>query len=143
MTRQDQNEAFLLTSFLYGGNADYIDALYARYKSDPRSVEPSWAEFFSGLSDSVEDVKKNAEGPSWQRKDWPRPRNDELVSAFDGDWGEVAVKVQRRWPKGKGRRKAGFRRRRDAGDADSIHAIMMIAPTACADICTPISTRGP
>src|SRR5690554_907994 len=127
MARQDQNEAFLLTSFLYGGNADYIDALYARYKSDPRSVEPSWAEFFSGLSDSVEDVKKNAEGPSWQRKDWPRPRNGELVSAFDGDWGEVAVKVQKAvTEKAKAEEKPVSDVDVMQATRDSIHAIMMI-----------------
>ncbi|WP_116652557.1 2-oxoglutarate dehydrogenase E1 component [Pelagibacterium sediminicola] len=127
MTRQDQNEAFLLTSFLYGGNADYIDALYARYKSDPQSVEPSWAEFFSGLSDSIEDVKKNAEGPSWQRKDWPRPRNGDLVSAFDGDWGEVAVKVQKAVAeKAKAEEKPVSDVDVMQATRDSIHAIMMI-----------------
>ena len=32
MARQDQaNDQFSLTSFLYGGNADYIDALYAEH----------------------------------------------------------------------------------------------------------------
>ena len=35
MTRQDKNEQFLLSSFLYGGNASYIEELYARYKTDP------------------------------------------------------------------------------------------------------------
>ena len=29
MSRQDANAAFARTSFLYGGNADYIDELYA------------------------------------------------------------------------------------------------------------------
>ena len=33
MSRQDANAAFALTSFLYGGNAAYIDDLYARYES--------------------------------------------------------------------------------------------------------------
>ena len=35
MSRQDANAAFALTSFLYGGNAAYIDDLYARYQIDP------------------------------------------------------------------------------------------------------------
>ncbi|WMT86853.1 2-oxoglutarate dehydrogenase E1 component [Pelagibacterium sp. 26DY04] len=127
MARQDQNETFLLTSFLYGGNADYIEALYARYKADPKSVDPSWAEFFSNLSDSADQVKQNAEGPSWQRRDWPRTANGELVSALDGDWGAVAVKAQ----------KAVSEKARASGQEvspqaimqatrDSIHAIMMI-----------------
>ena len=32
MSRQDANAAFARTSFLYGGNADYIEDLYARYE---------------------------------------------------------------------------------------------------------------
>ena len=32
MSRQDANAAFALTSFLYGGNAPYIEDLYARYE---------------------------------------------------------------------------------------------------------------
>ena len=39
MSRQDANSAFALTSFLYGGNADYIDKLYARYEADPQAVD--------------------------------------------------------------------------------------------------------
>ncbi|WP_404401118.1 2-oxoglutarate dehydrogenase E1 component [Pelagibacterium halotolerans] len=127
MARQDQNEAFLLTSFLYGGNADYIEDLYARFKTDPKGVDPSWADFFTNLSDSPDDVKKNASGPSWRRTDWPRVTNGELVSALDGDWGEIAVKAQ----------KAATEKAKAAGapvstesvmqaTRDSIHAIMMI-----------------
>src|SRR5437868_6237219 len=28
-------------------------------------------------------------GPSWQRPHWPQPARSELVSALDGDWGEL------------------------------------------------------
>ena len=38
MTRQDKNEQFLLSSFLYGGNASYIEDLYNRYKTMIYSV---------------------------------------------------------------------------------------------------------
>ena len=37
MSRQDANAAFARTSFLYGGNADYIEDLYARYEADPKA----------------------------------------------------------------------------------------------------------
>jgi 2-oxoglutarate dehydrogenase E1 component len=127
MARQDQNETFLLTSFLYGGNADYIEALYARYKTDPKSVDASWAEFFSNLSDSADQVRQNAEGPSWRRRDWPRAGNGELVSALDGDWGELAVKAQKAVTEKAG--KAGQQASPEAilqATRDSIHAIMMI-----------------
>jgi 2-oxoglutarate dehydrogenase E1 component len=95
MTRQEKNDAFLLTSFLYGGNADYIEQLYSRYKADPNSVDATWSSFFSRLDDSDGVAEKNAAGPSWGRKDWPQPASGELVSALDGNWAEVAVKTEK------------------------------------------------
>ena len=93
MTRQEKNEQFLLSSFLYGGNAEYIDDLYSRYKTNPSSIDPTWASYFSRLEDTTADVKKNAEGPSWARPDWPQIANGDLVSALDGNWGEIVVKT--------------------------------------------------
>ncbi|MGZ3410449.1 MAG: 2-oxoglutarate dehydrogenase E1 component [Rhizomicrobium sp.] len=89
MSRQDANAAFALTSFLYGGNATYVDDLYARYQIDPSSVGAEWQAFFAGMKDSANDVVRNAHGPSWQKPNWPlQPRGD-LISALDGDWAEV------------------------------------------------------
>ena len=65
MSRQDANAAFALTSFLYGGNAPYIDDLYARYEADPKAVDAEWQSFFQSLKDNAADVDKNAHGPSW------------------------------------------------------------------------------
>jgi 2-oxoglutarate dehydrogenase E1 component len=93
MTRQEKNEQFLLSSFLYGGNASYIEDLYTRFKTDPKSVDPTWASYFGRLEDSAADAKKNADGPSWARADWPQTANGELVSALDGNWGEIVVKA--------------------------------------------------
>ena len=64
MSRQDANAAFALTSFLYGGNAAYIDDLYARYEADPKAVDAEWQAFFQSLKDDAGDVAKNAHGPS-------------------------------------------------------------------------------
>ena len=97
MTRQEKNEQFLLSSFLYGGNADYIERLYARYKADPGSVDATWASYFGRLEDSAQDALRSAEGPSWRRPDWPQPANGELVSALDGNWAEaerIALKAR-------------------------------------------------
>ncbi|MCT4656198.1 MAG: 2-oxoglutarate dehydrogenase E1 component [Cohaesibacter sp.] len=87
MARQDANEAFALTSFLYGGNASYIEDLYARYQENPAAVEAEWQGFFQDLKDNREDVIAGARGASWKRPDWPIPASGELVSALDGDWG--------------------------------------------------------
>jgi 2-oxoglutarate dehydrogenase E1 component len=93
MSRQDTNSAFAQTSFLYGGNADYIDKLYARYEADPQAVDAQWRLFFSGLKDTAHDVVQNARGPSWQRADWPPAPNGDFISAFETEWGEVERSV--------------------------------------------------
>ncbi|ABM44563.1 2-oxoglutarate dehydrogenase E1 component [Bartonella bacilliformis] len=80
------NDVFAQTSFLYGGNANYIDQLYAEYEKNPDSVDLQWRAFFENLQDNKEDVLKNAEGASWQRNHWPLKESGELVSALDGDW---------------------------------------------------------
>jgi len=89
MSRQDANAAFAQSSFLYGGNAAYIEDLQARFEADPKSVDAEWQAFFASLKDNPVEVERSARGPSWERADWPRPERGELVSALDGDWGEV------------------------------------------------------
>jgi 2-oxoglutarate dehydrogenase E1 component len=89
MARQDANEAFAQTAFLYGGNAPYIEDLYARYQQDPKSVDAEWQAFFGGLKDEGATVAKNARGASWKRPNWPVAQNGELVSALDGNWAQV------------------------------------------------------
>jgi 2-oxoglutarate dehydrogenase E1 component len=46
---RSSNAIFEETSFLSGANAQFVEALYAQYLSDPNSVEPSWAQYFAGL----------------------------------------------------------------------------------------------
>ena len=63
MTRQDTNEAFCSTSFLYGGNAAYIEDLYARYEEDPASVDADWRELLRARSRTTGATSsKNADG---------------------------------------------------------------------------------
>src|SRR5919199_2555191 len=87
MARQDLNEIFAQTGFLYGANAAYIEDLYARYAQDPNSVDAEWKAFFGALKDDDRIVAKNAEGASWARPNWPIAANGELVAALDGNWG--------------------------------------------------------
>ncbi len=69
MSRQQANQAFLDTAFLYGANAPYIEDLYARYQENPASVDAGWREFFSNFSDQPSDALKLARGASWTRPD--------------------------------------------------------------------------
>ena len=91
------NEVLAGTSFLYGGNAAFIEDLYARYQENPDSVDADWKQFFSGLKDNKDDVIKEARGASWSRPDWPAHANGELVSALDSNWTayerEIATKI--------------------------------------------------
>jgi 2-oxoglutarate dehydrogenase E1 component len=93
MSRQDANAAFALSSFLQGANGAYIDELYAQYEKDPASVDSDWRDFFKSLNDTPSDVRKNADGPSWERTNWPLAPNDDLTSALDGNWAQVEKAV--------------------------------------------------
>ena len=86
MTRQDVNQALLQTSFLYGANSAYIEALQAKYEKDPMSVEPGWRDFFAALGDDPASVAKTASGASWKKPHWPQTPKGDLISALDGDW---------------------------------------------------------
>ena len=91
MTEQSPNSQFHASSFLQGANADYIDQLQARYAADPASVDAQWAEFFRALGDTEVDAKRQAEGPSWARADWPPVPNDDLTAALTGEWPAAKV----------------------------------------------------
>jgi 2-oxoglutarate dehydrogenase E1 component len=125
MSRQDANAAFALSSFLYGGNAAYIEDLYAKYEADPKSVEAEWQAFFGSLKDSSADVTKSAQGASWKKS--PIIARDETLSALDGNWAETEKKLG-----DKVRAKAqGAGVELSATDVqqatrDSIHALMLI-----------------
>ncbi len=86
MTRQDVNQALLQTSFLYGANSAYIEALQAKYEQDPLSVEPGWRDFFAALGDDPASVVKTARGASWRKPNWPATPKGDLINALDGDW---------------------------------------------------------
>jgi 2-oxoglutarate dehydrogenase E1 component len=124
MSRQDANAAFALSSFLYGGNAAYIEDLFARYEADPKSVDAEWQAFFGSMKDGA-DAAKSARGASWKRP--PLIERNDLLSALDGQWAETEKKLG-----DKVRAKA-----QDAGvelspvdvqqaTRDSIHALMLI-----------------
>jgi 2-oxoglutarate dehydrogenase E1 component len=91
MSRQDANAAFALTSFLYGGNAGYIEELQARYAKDPGGVDPEWQAFFKSVGDDVQ--RNGAQQPSWKQADWPSRSRSELTAALDGDWPAVEERI--------------------------------------------------
>ncbi len=121
------NDVLNSTSFLYGGNATFIEDLYARYQQDPSSVDADWQQFFSDLKDNGADVIAQARGASWQRADWPVASNGELVSALDGNWPayerQIGDKIDKKAKAGGASLSEEQLRR---ATLDSVRALMMI-----------------
>ena len=80
--RSSQNQTFLETSFLFGGNAVYLEQMAAKYAEDPSSVPQSWRAFFEEVGDDRDAQQKAAKGPAWKRADWPRGANGEMTAAL-------------------------------------------------------------
>ena len=128
MSRQDANAIFARTSFLYGGNAAYIEDLYAKYEADPAAVDAEWRAFFQSLKDEKADVVKSARGASWKKPNWPRACRTAIWSPRSTANGPK--------PKRRSARKSPRRRRPRASSSppptcmqatrDSIHALMLI-----------------
>ena len=127
MSRQDANATFALTSFLYGGNASYIEDLYAKYEANPASVDAEWQSFFKSLKDDPASVTKSAQGASWRKPNWPVRANGDLVAALDGDWAGTEKAIGEKI-KGKAQTRGVELSSADVQQAtrDSIHALMLI-----------------
>jgi len=81
MNKTDLTAAFEQSSFLYGGNARYVEDLYSTFKQNPAAVDAHWRQFFSELENGAVPHQ-----PSWAKKNWPPVADDELTAALDGDW---------------------------------------------------------
>jgi 2-oxoglutarate dehydrogenase E1 component len=110
------------TSFLYGGNAAFVEDLYERYAKDPNSVEPSWRAYFESLREAPQTIAAAAAEPSWTRAPTPAQRPDWL-SAVDGLWPAVEAKVAKAIVE---KKPAASETDVRAATLDSVRAIMMI-----------------
>ncbi len=128
MGHESGNDIFNQTSFLYGGNAAYIEELYARYQENPGAVDESWKSFFQALADEQTAAGK-ARGASWKRPNWPVVPKGELISALDGDWPAVEKAIGDKL-KGKAASEAKGAEISEAqvkeAARDSVRALMMI-----------------
>jgi 2-oxoglutarate dehydrogenase E1 component len=116
------NEVLAETSFLYGGNAAFVEDLYAKWVADPNAVEPSWRAFFASLSDRADEVKRATQKPAWTKPAAPAPRPDWL-SAIDGMWPAVEAKLGAKVAE---KKPAASQDEVRAATLDSLRAIMMI-----------------
>ena len=81
MNKTDLTAAFEQSSFLYGGNAKFVEDLFNTFKRDPAAVDVHWRQFFSGLEGGG-----TPHQPSWAKTNWPPAADDELTAALDSDW---------------------------------------------------------
>ena len=116
------NEILAETSFLYGGNAGFVEDLHARWASDPGSVDPSWQAFFGQLADRADDVRRANVPPAWTPAPTPQPR-PEWLSAIDGMWPAVDAKLSAKIAAARPTASPDEIR---ASTLDSLRAIMMI-----------------
>src|SRR5580698_7202167 len=116
------NEVLAETSFLYGGNAGFVEDLHARWAENPNSVEPSWRAFFESIRDKASEVVQAAAQPSWTPEPVAEPR-PEWMSAIDGMWPAMDAKLEARISAAAPAATADEIRARTL---DSLRAIMMI-----------------
>jgi len=92
--RSAKNDLFEQTSFLFGTNAQFIEALYARWLDDSDSVDADWQAFFAELGQKALQPAQVGRGPEWRRDAKLNLSNGELIGALTGDWGEGAPAPQ-------------------------------------------------
>jgi 2-oxoglutarate dehydrogenase E1 component len=120
MNKTDLVTAFEQTSFLYGGNANFIETLYAQFLENPSSVDPNWRQFFAGLEDDRTKARAAIGGPSWAERGWPPSDGGEFLSLLGA--GQPAAIAARPAPSARAPSLDEARR----ATMDSVRALMMI-----------------
>ncbi len=68
-------------SYIANAHVTYIDELYASYKSDPASIDPSWKEFFDGFDFALANYGQNENGSETAKlASQPAPINGSLAT---------------------------------------------------------------
>ena len=74
-----KNKIFQTTSFLSKSNSSYIEEMYEKFCNSPDDVPDSWRQYFDGITDNHNIVKKEISGVSWA------PKKMKLSSDIDPD----------------------------------------------------------
>ncbi len=123
--RSAPNTAFLDSGFLFGANAAFIEAQYARFLSDPNALDPSWRMYFASMEEAPDAAREGLKKPDWSNGELIPP--SEETALFDGNWDAVEATVANKL----GRRAADRGASISALDLqavakDSVKALMMI-----------------
>ena len=89
MSRQPQNQAFQVTSFLNGANAAYIEEMQSVYEQNPGSVSDEWRLFFESLHDTSAKSHTDTSGPSWAVPMHKLEQGGEMIAALTGNYDQL------------------------------------------------------
>lgn len=67
-------------SFIANAHVSYLDELYASFKSDPNSIDPSWKEFFEGFDFALTNYDADSSEASPSSNGKPQPKNGSLAT---------------------------------------------------------------
>ncbi|MEN2281857.1 2-oxoglutarate dehydrogenase E1 component [Algoriphagus sp. SE2] len=67
-------------SFIANAHISYIDELYASFRSDPSSIDPSWKEFFEGFDFALTNYDVDGNGAETALSGKPAPKNGALAT---------------------------------------------------------------
>ncbi|CAN5147117.1 2-oxoglutarate dehydrogenase E1 component [soil metagenome] len=87
------NQLLSETTFLYGGNAAFVEDLYARYAADPASVPADWRAYFDAFGEQPQAIAAADHEPSWAKPTAPSGPRPDWLSAIDGMWPAVEAKI--------------------------------------------------
>jgi len=85
MASNKNNSVFEKTSFLQGSNSPFIKELYLQYLENPLTVPESWKEFFDGLNEDQEIIRKEILGPSWAPKNIGKIKNNNIQKNIENE----------------------------------------------------------
>ena len=60
-----KNKIFEITSFLSASNNDYINEMYKKFVNQDDDLPNSWKQYFDGLEEDNNQIKKNISGVHW------------------------------------------------------------------------------
>jgi 2-oxoglutarate dehydrogenase E1 component len=80
------NDIMEATSFLSGANTPFLEELYARWRDDPESVDPSWRAFFAELGDKGFAAPRDVTGPASYLRPHATRDDGDLLGALTGWW---------------------------------------------------------
>ncbi len=96
MSREALNQSFLLTSFLDGANAAYIEEMQAQYARNPGSVSDEWRHFFESLKEETGRSFEGVQNPSWATPLDLLENHSETTRALSGDFEGTARSLRER-----------------------------------------------